>query len=167
MMSSTGWLLSLVVGLPLLLAGVIVAATGEQNLFVLLVVGAVTLPLAGILWWLSASSELVVDGDTARLRVFGFYRAEVPASKFTQPDVVANTMKDLVDYTPSLRTNGVGYPGRLGGWFRLRNQHQAFVWIEDEKRPVLVFKGLIQGGSDLVISRHLVEGAVPAPKALR
>jgi hypothetical protein len=163
-MSSTGWLLFLVVGLPLLVAGAIIAATGKQNLFVLLVVAAVTLPVAGVLWKLSASSDIEVVGETARLRVFGMYRAEVAASRLSKPDLFANTLKELAEFTPSLRTNGVGYPGRLGGWFRLRNQRSAFVWVEDEKRPVMLFKGAIKGSSDLLISEHLLRRAI-APTA--
>lgn len=154
-MNSTGWLLFLVVGLPLLIAGAIIAATGKQHFFVLLVVAAVTLPMAGVLWKLTTLSDMQVDGHTARLRVFGFYRVEIPTARLAQPDRVAHTLKDLADYAPSLRVNGVGYPGRLGGWFRLQNQHRAFVWIEDERRPILLFRSAIEGGKDLLISQHL------------
>ncbi len=154
-MNSTGWLLFLVVGLPLLVAGAIIAATGKQHFFVLLIVAAVTLPVAGVLWKLSASSDMQVDANTARLCVFGIYRVDIPTTRLAEPDLVANTLKDLADFAPTLRVNGVGYPGRLGGWFRLRNQHPAFVWIEDEQRPILLFKSAIEGSKDLLISQHL------------
>lgn len=39
-------------------------------------------------------------------------------------------------YQPKWRTNGVGLPGYLSGWFRLRNKEKALLFVTDTKKVV-------------------------------
>ena len=39
---------------------------------------------------------------------------------------------------PVLKMNGVGAPGYLSGWFRLRNGQKAFIYVTDAEKIVLV-----------------------------
>src|SRR3954463_1804829 len=48
------------------------------------------------------------------------------------------TAEDMTDYRTAARTNGVGLPNYLGGWFRLGNGSNALVFLTDSSRSVIV-----------------------------
>jgi hypothetical protein len=39
-------------------------------------------------------------------------------------------------YQPKWRTNGIGLPGYLSGWFRLKNKEKALLFVTDTKKVV-------------------------------
>jgi hypothetical protein len=48
------------------------------------------------------------------------------------------TANDTPGYWPKLRTNGIGLPNYLAGWFRLENGEKALLFVSDWSRTVLV-----------------------------
>ena len=48
------------------------------------------------------------------------------------------TPEDMPDYRTSARTNGIGLPNYLGGWFRLGNGSKGLVFLTDASRPIIV-----------------------------
>jgi hypothetical protein len=46
--------------------------------------------------------------------------------------------RDTSGYRPAWRTNGIGLPGYQAGWFQLRNQRKALLFVTDWSRSVIV-----------------------------
>lgn len=69
-----------------------------------------------------------------------FYGRKIPLD-----DIDLNSVKSLnlhdernKEYKITLRTNGIGLPGYLVGWMRLRNGRKALVYITDRTRVALI-----------------------------
>ena len=42
------------------------------------------------------------------------------------------------EYKPRIRTNGIGLPGYEEGWFKLRNNEKALLFVTDYSRVVYI-----------------------------
>src|SRR4051812_35473452 len=105
--------------------------------FTAVVVGiAILLPLATLLipLWPDRTELEVSD---AGIRITGsMYGRLIPLAKLG--DARKLTPEDMPDYRTADRTDGVGLPNYLGGWFRLRNGSRALVFLTDSSRALIV-----------------------------
>lgn len=90
--------------------------------------------------------ELSVQGLRVRGDLYGRF---LPAGEF---DLGGARVVDLLreeSLRPKLRTNGIGLPGYLSGWFRLRNGEKALLFVTDRTRVVRL---PLRGGSCILLS---------------
>jgi len=98
--------------------------------------------LAGVLILLGSlvfsTKRLRVEVSEAGLRVRGdIYGRSIPAADLKAAEA------EVVDirqgpYHPRWRTNGVGLPGYLSGWFKLTNKEKALLFVTDPRRVVRI-----------------------------
>lgn len=101
-----------------------------------LLLGVLALGFAWLGWSMNRVA-VAVTPDAIELRA-PFYGRVIPRATIATDElrvVDLNTDKDL---QPGLRTNGVGLPGFLLGWFRLGNGDSALLAVTDRSRVVCV-----------------------------
>jgi hypothetical protein len=69
-----------------------------------------------------------------------FYGRKIPLDDINLDGVKSLNLLDErnKDYRVTLRTNGIGLPGYLVGWVRLRNSHKALAYITDRTNVVFI-----------------------------
>ena len=69
-----------------------------------------------------------------------FYGGKIPLGDINLDGVKSLNLRDErdKDYKVTLRTNGIGLPGYLVGWMRLRNGRKALVYITDRTSVALI-----------------------------
>jgi hypothetical protein len=79
-----------------------------------------------------------VDGGSFNPRYQGESTDALPLSALRVSE--ARVLRDRHDgnYGTSARTNGLGLPGLLSGWFRLQNGQTAFVYLVQAPKTVLI-----------------------------
>lgn len=90
--------------------------------------------------------ELSAEGLRVRGDLYGRF---LPAGEFDLGGARAVDLSREEPFRPKLRTNGVGLPGYLSGWFRLRNGEKALLFVTDRTR---VARLPLRGGSCLLLS---------------
>ena len=123
--SRWGWfyaLLAAVLGLPALLA------------FLLL------------FWPNHVRFEAAATGLTIRGSVYG---RTIPADAIRRDGLRRLTVADTPGIYPSQRTNGIGLPDYLAGWFQLNDGRSALLFVTDWSRTIVV---PTTAGYDLVLS---------------
>ena len=98
--------------------------------------------LAGLLLLLGsllfAPKRLRVEVSDTGVRVRGdIYGRSISAASLVTSEA------EIVDlrggpFSPRRRTNGIGLPGYLSGWFRLGNKEKALLFVTDRSRVVRV-----------------------------
>jgi hypothetical protein len=81
--------------------------------------------------------KYVIDKDSISIKntLYGrtIKKSSVFAKGFTITDL--NTQST---YRPGLRTNGVGLPGYMAGWFRLKNKQKGLLFVTDRSKVVCI-----------------------------
>ncbi|MCC6444692.1 MAG: hypothetical protein IT210_14695 [Armatimonadetes bacterium] len=108
------WMLGGIISLMLLLAGLFAGF--------LYSVRHVTFELSG--------QGLRVRGD--------LYGRRVPLEALRSLEARRVNLESEAQYRPTLRTNGLGLPGYLSGWFRLKNGDKALLFLTDRTRAVYI-----------------------------
>lgn len=146
--------------LPLTLVATAVAFTGGHSWRPLVIVATMLTPVSVLGCILLLQNSVSLEDGVLNVRAFGFYRAtiEAPIEVVARSRVVP--LASLDAFTPKLRTNGVGLPGYLAGWFELRNGSRAFVLVQGSS-PVRIFESVLDGGGHLLVSDALLGANVP------
>jgi hypothetical protein len=79
-------------------------------------------------------------------------------------DARRQTAGDLPGYRTAARTNSVGLPNYLGGWFRLQNGSKALVFLTDASCTVIA---PTTEGYSLLVSLEDSDGLVSALASLK
>jgi hypothetical protein len=108
---------------------------------VLWVLGGIALLLVGILFllgYVAYSSRHVRFGVSPRgLSIIGgLYGRTIPAGSLMVDQARLLNLAEYEEYRPRFRTNGIGLPGYQAGWFRLRNEDKALLFVIDGTRVV-------------------------------
>ena len=83
------------------------------------------------------------DGN---LRVKGIYRRTITINSITNKDIKIADLKEFEEFSPYLRTNGIGFPGYYEGWFRLKygEKRISLIRTKDKKQficpPITIFR---------------------------
>jgi len=68
----------------------------------------------------------------------GLYARSIPRADIVSEEVRVINLDSETDYKPKRRTNGIGLPGYAAGWFKLRNEEKALVFLTDRSRVVYI-----------------------------
>ncbi len=117
----------------------IIPAQGSVYL-ILAVILVVVFIGGGVATWAAFSSrhvtfEVSSDGITIRGDMYGRF---VPKDKMVLKSARAVDLSQERDLAPRWRTNGTAYPGYKAGWFRLKDDSKALVFITDPHHVVYV-----------------------------
>jgi len=77
-----------------------------------------------------ASDSLRISGD--------IYGRQIPISSLVIDEAKRVDLTTDTPYQPTWRVNGVGLPGYLSGWFKLRNKEKALLFVTDKKQVVYI-----------------------------
>ena len=79
--------------------------------------------------------EVSKDGITIRGDMYGRF---VPKDKMVLKSAKAVDLSKDDRLAPKWKTNGAGFPGYKSGWYRLKDDSKALVFITDPKKVVYV-----------------------------
>ena len=68
----------------------------------------------------------------------GLYGRFIPKENLVDQSVKIINLNQQKEYQPRLRTNGVGLPGYSEGWFKLRNDEKALLFVTDRSNVVYI-----------------------------
>jgi hypothetical protein len=117
-----------------------IAPAGPAAAGVVLCIIAFVLCLALLFAWILHSLRAVtfeVSPVGVSIRG-GMYGRVVPAADLRPQDARIVDLAVDGSYAPRVRTNGVGLPGYLAGWFRLKNGEKALLFLTRRSRAVYV-----------------------------
>jgi hypothetical protein len=66
------------------------------------------------------------------------YGRFIPREKIAADGVKVINLNIDAEYKPKLRTNGIGLPGYAEGWFKLKNNEKALLFLTDSSRVVYI-----------------------------
>ncbi|MEA5509276.1 PH domain-containing protein [Crocosphaera sp. UHCC 0190] len=101
------------------------------GIFILLMLGILCL----FFYIAYSSSHLQVELNAEELRIRGdLYGRNIPVSSLVVNDASIIELDKQSPYYPSWRTNGIGLPGYLSGWFKLKNGDKGLLFVTDKKQ---------------------------------
>jgi hypothetical protein len=68
----------------------------------------------------------------------GLYGRFIPKDEIKKSEVKVVNLNIETDYQPKWRTNGSGLPGFASGWFKLKNNEKALVFVTDRSSVVYI-----------------------------
>lgn len=94
-----------------------------------LMLGLLALAFGGI--WFALQRRALILTETELIFRTGFYARTLPRSSLRSDLALEVSLVERRDFAPRWRTNGIGLPGFRAGWFRLRNNEKALVFLTD------------------------------------
>ena len=118
--------------------GIIPASS--TSYLVLLAIGIVIILLVGFLAFIGYSSRHVsFEVNDQGLRISGgVYGRFIPKGEISWEGVKVVDLNVDSEYKPKLRTNGIGLPGYSEGWFKLKNNEKALLFVTDRSSVVYI-----------------------------
>jgi len=83
------------------------------------------------------NTKFVINNEELRIEGALYGRVISKDLLVTQDVRIINLIEDST-YKPRIRTNGVGLPGYLEGWFRLKNREKALLFVTNRKQVVYI-----------------------------
>ncbi len=68
----------------------------------------------------------------------GIYGRFIPKEEITGENVKIIDLNADLEYKPRIRTNGIGLPGYSEGWFKLKNNEKALLFVTDRSNVVYI-----------------------------
>ena len=118
--------------------GIIPASSGP--ILFLLAIGVVLVLIIGLLGFIAYSSKNVkfeVDGQGLRISQ-SLYGRFIPKEEINAEGVKVLNLNIDSQYKPKRRTNGAGLPGYSEGWFKLKNNEKALLFVTDRSSVVYI-----------------------------
>jgi len=109
-------------------------------MIIFLVVAMVVLAICGFFTYFGYSAKwgrFVVTDDGLQIKSCLYGRA-VPRDSINKDRIKIVNLLMEQNYSPAARTNGVGLPGYLEGWFRLNGQEKALLFVTKKTDVVYV-----------------------------
>jgi hypothetical protein len=75
-----------------------------------------------------SSEQITIRGD--------IYGRTIPLNELVVDKARKINLNETKEYQPRIRTNGIGLPGYLSGWFRLKNGGKALLFVTDWKAVI-------------------------------
>ena len=100
----------------------------------------VMIALIGLFVYIGYSSRhmvFAVSDDGLRISG-GLYGRSIPGEQIAGDNVKVLNLNVDTEYKPKRRTNGIGLPGYQAGWFKLKNNEKALLFVTDQSRVVYV-----------------------------
>lgn len=109
-------------------------------LIVMVAISVLLLLLLGLFAFIGYSSRHVTfELSDEGLRIKGgFYGRFIPKEDIPAEDVKIIDFTTFPEYKPRIRTNGIGLPGYAAGWFKLKNDEKALLFVTDQSSMVYI-----------------------------
>ena len=107
---------------------------------VMLVIGIVLILIVGLFVYIGYSSRnasFEVSEQGLRIRG-GLYGRFIPRGEIDAEAVKVIDLNIDSEYKPRIRTNGIGLPGYSEGWFKLKNNEKALLYVTDRSNVVYI-----------------------------
>jgi hypothetical protein len=85
-----------------------------------------------------SATHISLEISNQGLRIKGLYGRFIPRENILKDEVKIINLNTQPEYKPRLRTNGIGLPGYEAGWFKLRNNEKALLFVTDYSRVVYI-----------------------------
>lgn len=136
----------------------IIPGSSAPLIFVL-VLGLFLMLMVGFFAFIGYSSrnagfELSDDGLRITKALYGRF---IPKEEIVGEGVRVLNLNVDTEYKPRIRTNGIGLPGYAAGWFKLKNDEKALLFVTDNSSVVYI--PTTQGYSVLLSVRQAEEMA--------
>ncbi|HYO15488.1 MAG TPA: PH domain-containing protein [Thermoanaerobaculia bacterium] len=117
-----------------------IVPAASATLWVLAAVGLLLVGLTALFGYTAyASRNTRFTVSVEGLRIQGdLYGRTIPLSELRTGEARALDLEREPQLRPRWRTNGVGLPGYLSGWFRLDNREKALLFVTDRKKVVYI-----------------------------
>jgi len=102
------------------------------GLFLILILG-----LFAFIGYSARNTKFEVSEQGLRIKG-GIYGRFIPEENLVDEGVKIINLNRQKEYQPKLRTNGIGLPGYREGWFRLKNNEKALLFVTDYSRVVYI-----------------------------
>jgi hypothetical protein len=109
-------------------------------MIIFLVVAMVVLAVCGFFTYFGYSAKwgrFIVTDECLQIKGCLYGRA-IPRDSINKEHIKIVNLTTEQNYSPVARTNGVGLPGYLEGWFRLNNQEKALLFVTKKTNVVYV-----------------------------
>ncbi len=109
-------------------------------LLTILTIGVVLTLILGLFIFIGYSSRNAkFEVSDQGLRIKGaIYGRFIPREDIIRDEVEIINLETRQEYKPRLRTNGVGLPGYQEGWFKLKNNEKALLFVTDRSSVVYI-----------------------------
>jgi hypothetical protein len=107
---------------------------------VLLAIGILLILLLGFFAFIGYSARNVrfeVNDQGLRIKG-GIYGRFIPKEEITTENIQILDLNTYPEYKPRIRTNGIGLPGYDEGWFKLKNNEKALLFLTDCSNVVYI-----------------------------
>ena len=118
--------------------GIIPASSGP--IIFLLVIAVILISVIGLLAYIAYSSKNVrFEVSDEGLRISrSLYGRFIPREEISTGDIRILDLNIDSEYKPKRRTNGAGLPGYAEGWFKLKNDEKALLFVTDRSSVVYI-----------------------------
>jgi hypothetical protein len=118
----------------------IVPPSGNASFIALALIGALLIGLVALFAYIAWSTRHVqFEVSSEGLKITGdLYGRTIPAADLIAGEARGIDLAAEPGYRPRWRTNGVGLPGYISGWFRLVNKEKALAFVTDRTRIVRI-----------------------------
>jgi hypothetical protein len=100
--------------------------------------------------------QFMIDSNGLTITKAIFYGRTIPKAEIVPDRIqIVNLQKDR-SFNPAIRTNGIGMPGFLSGWFRLKNKEKALLFVTDREKVLYI-----------PTKKYAILLSVPDPEAMR
>jgi hypothetical protein len=82
--------------------------------------------------------QYTVTDDGLMIKNAIFYGRTISKDKIILKGIQKVNLKEEREFAPTLRTNGIGLPGFLSGWFRLKNKQKALLFVTDREKVLYI-----------------------------
>lgn len=108
-----------------------IAPASSAPLITIAVIGIILVLILGMLFFAGYSSRNMkfVVSDRGLLIKGGIYGRFIPKEEIAVENVKIIDLNISPEYKPRIRTNGIGLPGYSEGWFRLKNNEKALLFV--------------------------------------
>ncbi len=104
------------------------------------VIGLILVIILGLLSFIGYSARNTrFEVSEQGLRITGaIYGRSIPREEITTGNIQILNLNTYDQYKPRFRTNGVGLPGYAEGWFKLKNNEKALLFVTDRSNVVYI-----------------------------
>ncbi|MFC1932026.1 PH domain-containing protein [Chloroflexota bacterium] len=117
-----------------------ITPASSTPLIVISVIGIVLVLLLGLFIFIGYSArntKFEVSDQGLRIKG-GIYGRFIPKEEITAENIQILDLNAYPAYQPRIRTNGVGLPGYAEGWFKLKNNEKALLFVTDRSNVVYI-----------------------------
>ncbi len=106
-----------------------------ELLFMVLIIAIVC--LFAYFSYSARNTKFVINDEGLRIKG-ALYGRSISKDSLVTRDVRVMNLFENTSYRPRIRTNGVGLPGYLEGWFRLKNKEKALLFLTNRKQIIYI-----------------------------